>query len=52
MVTPNTYKDLAEEFNFDQKTGKYDKYFGLFPDLKDALDCNCDPIGSNRVNTY
>ncbi len=41
-ITPNTYKDLAEEFNFNPKAGKYDKYFNLFPDLKDGLDCNCD----------
>ncbi|MHB1692900.1 MAG: hypothetical protein ACYCUW_03330 [bacterium] len=27
MVTPNTYKELAEEFNFDLKIEKYDKYF-------------------------
>lgn len=41
-ITPNTYKDLAEEFNFNLKEGKYDRYFSSFPDLKDGLDCNCD----------
>lgn len=45
-ITPNTYKELAEElaeeFNFDSRVEKYDGYFKLFPDLKDALDCNYD----------
>ena len=43
-VTTKTYKDLAEEFNFDPKAEKYDEYFSFFPDLKDGLDCNCDII--------